>query len=231
MPEQALKIANHVPQPGVVAVIFLVSAVIVLALALRAKRPVVASVTALALIALGLVPLAVNRVLQSRGVYHIQVLLERPDRSPIYYAQLKSSHGGDMRICEGGWRLDVPPQTRPADGKVTFSAAVKDEFLSGASALILADDYYPTVTIPLTAETSAKIRGVVVDEKMVAVSGATVSVAGYPEATITDRKGNFILPAHAGNGQMVEVHAEKDGVMTRLNAPAGKVVEVILGSE
>lgn len=230
MPE-ALKIANHVPHPGVVAIIFLVSAVIVLALALRAKHPVVGSVAALALIALGLVPLAVNHTVQSRGVYHIQVLLVRPDGSPIYYAQLKSSHGGEMKICEGGWRLDIPLQTRPADGKVTFAAAVKDEFLKGASTLTLADDYYPTVTIPLVAETSAKIKGVVVDEKMVAVSGATVSVAGYPEATITDSEGNFILPAHAGNGQTVELHAEKDGVMTHLNAPAGKVVEVILASD
>lgn len=231
MPEQALKIANHVPHPGVVAIIFLVSALIVFALALRAKRSIIGSVAALLLIALGLVPMAVNHAVQSRGVYHIQVVLVRPDGSPVYYAQLKSSHGGEMKICEGGWRLDIPPQTRPADGKVTFAAAVKDEFLKGASTLTLANDYYPTVSIPLIAETSAKIRGVVVNEDMVAVSGATVSVAGHPEATITDSKGNFILPAHAGNGQMVEVHAEKDGVMTRLNAPAGKVVEVILASD
>ncbi len=231
MSEQALKIANHVPYPGLVAIIFLVSAVVVFALALRAKRPVAGSVAALLLIALGLVPMAVNHTVQSRGVYHIQVLLVRPDRSPVYYAQLKSSHGDDLKICEGGWRLDIPPQTRPADGKVSFSATVKDEFLKGASTLILANDYYPTLTISLVAETSAKIKGVVVNEKMVAVSGATVSVAGHPEATITDSKGNFILPAHAGNGQMVEVHAEKDGVMTRLNAPAGKVVEVVLASD
>ena len=231
MPEQALKIANHIPHPGVVAIFFLVSAVIVLALALRAKRPVVGSAAAVLLISVGVVPLAVNHTVQARGIYHIQVLLLRPDGSAIYYAQLKSSHGGEMKISEGGWRLDIPPQTRPADGKVTFSAAVNDEFLKGASTLTLADNYYPSVTIPLAAETSAKIKGVVVDEKMAAVSGATVSVAGYPEATITDSKGNFVLPAHAGNGQMVEVDAEKDGVMTHLNAPAGKVVEVILASD
>jgi hypothetical protein len=231
MPEQALKIANHIPYPEVVAIVFLVSAVVLFALALRAKRPVVGSVAAFLLIALGVVPFAANHTVQARGVYHIQVLLVRPDGSPVYYAQLKSSHGSEMKISEGGWRLEVPPQTRPVDGKVTFSAHVKDEFLSGASTLTLANDYYPTVTIPLAAETSAKIKGVVVNEEMVAVSGATVSVAGYPEATITDGKGNFILPAHAGNGQMVEVHAEKDGVMTRLNAPAGKLVEVILASD
>src|SRR5208283_4892031 len=231
MPEQALKIANHVPHLEVVAIIFLVFAVIVFVLALRAKRPIVGSLAALLLIALGVIPFAVNHVVHSRAVYHIQVLVVRPDGSPVYYAQLNNSYGGEMKISEGGWRLDIPSQTRPADRKVTFAAAVKDEFLNGASTLTLADDYYPTVTIPLVAETSAKIKGVVVDEKMVAVSGATVSVAGYPEATITDGKGNFILPAHAGNGQMVEVHAEKGGVMTHLNAPAGKVVGVILASD
>jgi hypothetical protein len=114
---------------------------------------------------------------------------------------------------------------------VTFSAAVKDEFLKGNSTLILSTDYYPTVTITLVPDTSAKVRGVVVDDKMTAVFGATVSVAGYPDVVLTDKQGNFSLPAHAGNGQVVEIRAEKDGVMTRLNAPAGKVVEVVLGSE
>ena len=231
MHEQVFKIANHVPHPEVIAIIFLVFAAIVFALALRAKRPVVGSIAALVLIALGLFPLTLNHIVQSRGVYHIQVLLVRPDGSPIYYAQLKNSYGGEMKIFEGGWRLDVLPQTRPADGKVTFSAAIKDEFLSGASTLTLADDYYPTVTLRLVAEASAKIKGVVVDAKMAPVPGATVSVVGYPEAATTDSKGKFILPAHAGNGQMVEVHAERDGVMTHLKAPAGQFVEVILGSD
>jgi hypothetical protein len=231
MPEQALKIANHIPHTEAIAIIFCAVAVIVLVLALRAKRAVVGSLGALFLIALGLIPFAANHLVHTRGTYHIQVLLVRPDGSPVYYAQLKNSYGGEMKISEGGWCLDVPSQTRPAEGKLSFSASVKDEFLSGASTLILADDYYPTVTIPLVAETSAKIKGVVVDAQMVAVSGATVSVAGHPEATITDSKGNFSLPAHAGTGQIVEVHAEKDGVMTHLNAPAGKFVEVVLGAD
>ncbi|MGB9233380.1 MAG: hypothetical protein WCC04_03140 [Terriglobales bacterium] len=231
MPEQVLKIASHVPHPGAVSIIFLVCAAIAFVLALRAKHPIVGSVMAVAIIALGLVPLAVNHVLQSQGVYHIQVVLVRPDQSPVYYAQLKSSQGGEMKIFEGGWRLDIPPQTRPADRRVAFSAAAKDEFLKGSSTLLLTDDYYPTVTIPLVPDTSAKIRGVVVNGDMVAVTGAAVSIAGYPDVAVTDKMGNFVLPAHAGNGQMVEVQAEKDGVMGRVSAPAGKVVEVILGSE
>jgi hypothetical protein len=231
MPEPALKIANYIPHPGVLAVIFLVLAAVMVVVALRAKRPIVGSAAAAVLIALGLAPLAVSHALNSQGVYHVQVELRRPDRSPVYYAQLKSSASGDLKIFEGGWRLDIPRQNRPADGKITFSAAAKDEFLKGSSTLTLADDYYPTVTIPLVADTSAKIRGVVVNQNMVAVAGATVSVAGYPEATTTDSKGNFTLPAHAGNGQLVELRAQKDGTFAHLNAPAGKVVEVVMGSE
>lgn len=157
-------------------------------------------------------------------------LIARPDGSPVYYAQLKSSIPGPMQIFEGGWRLDVTAENRPFDGRIAFSAAAKDEFLKGNSTLTLASDYYPAVTIPLEADTSARIRGVVVNGDMVAVEGASVSVNSYPDVAVTDGKGNFILPAHAGNGQMVELRAQKNGAWGHLKAPAGKVVEVILNS-
>jgi hypothetical protein len=231
MPEQLLKIAGHVPHPEIVAIAALVLAIAAFAVQFRLKRRVAGSLLAFVILAFGLTPLAASHILHVRNVYHIQVFLVRPDKTPVYYAQLKSSPVDDPQISEGGWRLDIPPQFRPADGKVTFSAAVKDEFLKGNSTLILSNDYYPTVTITLVPDTSAKVRGVVVDDKTTAVFGATVSVAGYPDVVLTDKQGNFSLPAHAGNGQVVEIRAEKDGVMTRLNAPAGKVVEVVLGSE
>ncbi|MFZ0479344.1 MAG: hypothetical protein WAL71_09355 [Terriglobales bacterium] len=231
MPEQVLKIAGHVPYPETVAIAALVLAIVAFVVQFRLKRRIAGSLAGIAILALGLTPLAASHILHVRNVYHIQVFLVRPDKTPIYYAQLKSTPVDDLQISEGGWRLDIPPQFRPADGKVTFSAEVKDEFLKGNSMFILAGDYYPTVTIPLVADTSAKVRGVVVDEGMAAVFGAAVSVAGYPDVVLTDKHGNFSLPAHAGNGQLVEVRAEKDGIMTRMNAPAGKAIEVILGSE
>lgn len=231
MPEQALRLANHIPHPEVVAIAFLVVAVILFVLSLRARRTFTGAFAALALNAIGLAPLAINHVLQARGVYHVQVELRGPDGAPVPYAQLKSSVGGEMKIFEGGWRLDIPRQNRPPDGRIAFFAGVKEEFLKGSSTLTLADDYYPSVTIPLAADTSAKIRGVVVDQNMVAVAGASVTVVGYPEVTTTDSKGNFILPAHAGKGQTVELRAQKEGSFAHLNAPAGKVAEVILNSE
>lgn len=224
----ALKIAGHVGHPVMIAVVAWVIAVSVLALALLAKRPVAGCFAAVAIIILGAAPYAASALLQSHGVYHVQVVVLRPDQSIVDIAQLKSSNGDELKMVAGGWELDIPPQTRPADGKVTLSASAKDEFMNGKSTLVLSQDYYPTVTIQLVAETSAKVRGVVVDEDMRAVSGATVSVEGSSEVTVTDQKGNFVLAAHAGKGQLVEVHARKDQLSGTLSAPAGKVVEVIL---
>jgi hypothetical protein len=228
MPEQVLKLANHTPHPEQIAIFAVLFAGVIFAASLRARRPIPGSITAALLLAFGLAPLYVCHLLQSRGVYHVQVELRRPDGSPVYYAQLKSSIPGPLQIFEGGWRQDVTSQNRPFDGRIAFSAAAKDEFLKGNSTLTLAGDYYPTVAIPLTPETSAKIRGVVVNGQMTAVQGATVSIEGFPEIAVTDGKGNFVLPAHAGNGQLVEVHAQKDGALGRVTAPAGKTAEIIL---
>ena len=75
------------------------------------------------------------------------------------------------------------------------------------------------------------LRGVVVDEGLRAIAGAKVSIDGVPDVAVTDSKGNFVLPAHAGNGQMVEVRARKGAMVGHLSTPAGKVVEVILSSD
>ena len=231
MPEQILKLANHTPHPPQIAIFAVLFAAVLVAVSLRARRPIPGSIVAAIIIVFGFVPLYVCHLLQSHGVYHVQVELRRPDGSPVYYAQLKSSVPGPLQIFEGGWRLDVTSQNRPVDGRIDFSAAAKDEFLKGNSTVTLGNDYYPTVAIPLTPDTSARIRGVVVDGNMVAVEGASVSVNGYPEVAVSDKKGNFVLPAHAGNGQLVELRAQKNGTWGHLNAPAGKVVEVILNSD
>jgi predicted ribosome-associated RNA-binding protein Tma20 len=236
MKEQALalilKIAGHIARPLTVAAIALViSASVFGLLFFWKKKPLLAAIAAVGIISLGVAPFVASSFLRSRGVYHVQVFVVRPDQSPVDIAQVKASNGGDLKMVEGGWELDITPQTRPADSKLTFSASVKDEFLKGGSTLILAQDYYPTATIQLVAETSAKVRGVVVDEDLRAVAGATVSIDGLSQVAVTDQKGNFALAAHAGNGQTVEIQAKKDQLVGHLSAPAGKVVEVILTRE
>ena len=228
-----LRVAGRIGHPVTVAAFALVIAAAIFALALRARRPrpLLASIVAAGIIVLGLAPFAASAFLKARGVYHVQVVVVRPDQSPVEIAQLKASNGGELKLVAGGWELDVPPQSRPADGKVTLFASVKDEFLKGKSTFVLAQDYYPTATLQLAAETSAMVRGVVVDEDLRAIAGATVSIAGYSDVARTDRKGNFVLPAHAGNGQMVEVQAQKDQLTGHLSAAAGKTVELIISRE
>jgi hypothetical protein len=235
MEEQALvlRLASRVGHPGAVAAFALLIAVFFLAVALRTKRQrlLPACLAALGIIILGVAPFAASTLLHTRGVYHVRVLIVRPDQSPVEVAQVKSSNGGELKMIEDGWGLDVPALTRPASGQITFSASVKDEFLKGTSTLVLARDYYPTATIQLIADTSAMVRGVVVDENLGAIVGATVSIAGSPDVAKTDEKGNFVLPAHAGKGQLVEVRAQKGPLTGTLRAPAGKVVEVIINRE
>jgi hypothetical protein len=228
---QFLKIAGHIGHPGKVAAVGFAIAAVVFAFAFRAKRPVVGGFAAVAIVVLGVTPFAAYSFLQSRGVYHVKVVLLRPDESVEDIAQIKSSNGGELKMVGGGWELDVPQQARPADGKVTLSAVAKDEFMKGGSTIVLAQDYYPTAAIQLVAETSAMVRGVVVDEDLGVVAGARVTVGDYPQSAVTNAKGNFVLPAHAGNGQMVEIQAQKGDLTGHLSAPAGKVVEVVLGRE
>jgi hypothetical protein len=228
---QFLRIVGHIGHPGRLAAVAFVTAACVFALALRTKRPVVGGFAAVGIVVLGVTPFAASSFLQSRGVYYVQVVLLRPDQSVVDIAQVKSSNGGELKMVAGGWELDVPQQARPADGKVRLSAIAKDEFMKGESMVVLAQDYYPTATIQMVAETSAMVRGVVVDENLAEVAGARVSVGDYPEAAVTNAKGNFVLPAHAGQGQMVEIHARRGNLTGHLSAPAGKAVEVVLSNE
>jgi hypothetical protein len=231
MEELGLKIANHIGHAGMIALVALILAMIVFAFSFRAKQIIVGGIVAAFIVALGVAPLAATALLKSRGVYHIQVVVLRPDHSVVEIAQIKSFSGGELKMVGGGWELDIPPQNRPTDARVSLSAAAKDEFLKGGTTIVLGQDYYPTATIQTVAETSAMIRGVVVNEDLGAIAGAKVSIDGYSDVALTDAKGNFVLPAHAGKGQMVEVRAQKGELSGRLTAPAGKVVEIIISRE
>jgi hypothetical protein len=230
MLEQLLKIASHIGHQGMVASCAVLIAASIAAYLLRQKETVLAAIAAAAILALGAAPLLASAILKSRGVYHIQVVVLRPDQTPMELAQVKSSTG-ELRMDGSGWALDIPQQSRPADGKISFSASAKDEFLNGNSTLILAGDYYPTATIQTVAETSGILRGVVVHEDMTAVAGATVYIDGNSDKAVTDQKGNFVLPTRAGKGQLVEVNARKGPLKGHISARAGKTAEIILSQQ
>jgi hypothetical protein len=222
MQEQALKIASHITHPVTVAAFASVLAATAFGLALRAKKPRIAWSLAAGIIILGLAPLGASTLLQSRGVYRVRAVALGLDHSPVDDAQVSSSSGGEPKKVEGGWEFDIPPQTRPADGKVVLRASVKNAFLTGSYTLVLAEDYNPTVTIQLTSDASATVRGVVLDERGRSVSGAHVSIPGYSDVAVTDEMGNFVLPAHAAEGQFVEVRAQMGQLTGSLSVPAGR---------
>jgi hypothetical protein len=145
-------------------------------------------------------------------IYRVRVTVLNDQKLPIEDAKVWSSIGGEPMKVAGGWHFEIPAAKRPQDGKLTIFASQENDHLTGARDLQLDADYNPAVVIQLERDTSAKVRGQVVDSRGRAVAGARVSVAGYEaEAVIIKEGGNFELPAHAAVGQLVRLHAEKRG--------------------
>jgi hypothetical protein len=227
--EHALEVASHITHPWTIAAFALVFAGWALIAAVRAKKPRVAWILAAAITILGLSPLVASTILQSRGIYHVRVVVLGLDHAPITDAHVSSSIGGEPKKVESGWEFDIPQQTRPADGKLVLFASVKEAFLNGSSALVLDQDYFPTAIIQLASNTTALLHGVVLDERRRSVAGATVSIEGYADSVTTDKMGNFTLPAHASEGQIVKVRAQKDRLIGSVSVPAGRdPVELLL---
>jgi hypothetical protein len=144
--------------------------------------------------------------------YRVRVIVVDAHQTPVSDAKVWSSIGGEPMKVEGGWLFVIAKDTKPLDGKVTFYASKDAAFLKGQAPLQLGDDHNPSVTVPLANDRSAKVIGIVEDDKQTAIAGATVSVIGYDsEAQVTKASGSFSLPAHATDGQQVQVHAEKAG--------------------
>lgn len=184
---------------------------------------------ALALIAAALV-IGLSAYAYWRGnggeeLYRVRVTVTNPQGVPTEEAKVWSSLGGEAKKVAGGWQFDIPAASKPQDGKLTIFASFENAFLTGQTDLTLDKDFNPALTIKLTRDTSARLRGQVTDAQGRAVAGARVFIVGYEAETITTATGgNFELPAHAAVGQYVEVVAEKPGQgVGRLNHQAGDV--------
>jgi hypothetical protein len=153
-----------------------------------------------------------NSDVAKEASYRVRVIVLDPHQTPVSDAKVWSSIGGEPMKVEGGWLFVIARDTKPQDGKVTFYASKDAAFLKGQAPLQLADDHNPSVTVALDNSRTAKVIGIVEDERQSAVVGATVSVIGYDsEAEVTKTSGSFSLPAHAADGQQVQLHAEKAG--------------------
>ncbi len=142
--------------------------------------------------------------------YRVRVMVLDTHQTPTSDVKVWSSIGGEPMKVEGGWLFVIAKDTKPIDGKLTFYASKDAAFLKGQTPLRLADDHNPSVTVQLENPRTANVIGIVEDDTQTAIAGATVSVIGYDaEAQVTKGSGNFSLPAHAADGQQVQVHAEK----------------------
>jgi multidrug efflux pump subunit AcrA (membrane-fusion protein) len=226
--EKALEMASRITHPNSVAAFALVFAAMALLVALKAKKPRIAWLLAIALLVLGVSPLVASTILAIRGIYNIRVVVLGTDGQPVKQADLSSSAGGELKQASGNWEFDLPPQAKPSSGQITFYASVKDAYLAGNSSLALKEDYFPTVTIQLLPLPPVTIRGTVEDENGNAVAGARVAVSGYSEIATTDEMGNFSLPAHRAEGQLVSVRAEKGDRVAEISVIAGKDAQLVL---
>jgi len=225
---KALELASHITNSVTAAVFIATIAAFLAWVAIKKGRSHIKWLLVVVVLILGLAPLVSSTYLRSRGLYIVRVFVLGVDKQPVDDALVTSSNGGEAKKIQGGWEFDIPPQSRPADSKLKLFASEKNAFLAGNSTVVLDKDYFPAVEIQLERNTSSVVRGVVIDEHRRSVVGAHVSIPGYPDVAVTDEMGNFVLPAHAADGQIVQVRAQKDQLVGTLSVPAGKPVELVL---
>ena len=157
-------------------------------------------------------PPAVRAYRESHGIYRLRVTVEDPGGMTTNDAKVTSSIGGEPKKVEGGWEFDIPTGSKPKDGKLTVYAEVKSAFLKGKQDVELTNDYNLTAQVRLDHDRTAHIRGRVVDRAGNPIADVQVSVVGYEsEAVPTGTLGQFDLPAHAAEGQPVQIAAFKKG--------------------
>jgi hypothetical protein len=156
-------------------------------------------------------------------VYSVRATVVGLNGSPIEDARVWSDLGGEPKRVSGGWEFAVPAENLPEDSMMTVFAEHPATFSRARESFQLRNTSSVSLSLQLQRDTSAEIRGTVVDETGRSIGDVRVSVAGYAnEAVLTGQGGGFRLPAHAANGQQVLLRAEKQGFRsTSIHHPAG----------
>jgi hypothetical protein len=156
----------------------------------------------------------------------VRVTVIGPNGTIVDDADVTSNIGGEVKRVSGGWEIAVPADSLPTSGEITIRAEQKSTFSHGQTTVSSAGRRkLVPATVTLKHDTSARVRGIVVDARGNAVKGARVQVVGYDsEGTVTSDGGGFDLPAQAAAGERVPLHAEKQGYKAvNENYPAGDV--------
>lgn len=209
---QLFEIASKISSAWSLAAFAIIALVLLMTKIKGRKVPPVAWGVVAAVVIIALAPIVAPAYMNSYGIYRVRVVVLDDRQMPTNDAKVTCSAGGEVKKVEGGWECDIPAKTKPADGKMQAYASIANTFLTGSTELELKDDYNPTARLALKKDTSATIKGIVADENNVPIEGVRVGVVGYEsEALVTQRGGNFVLPAHAANGQQVQLFVFKEG--------------------
>ncbi|MGI8770973.1 MAG: carboxypeptidase-like regulatory domain-containing protein [Acidobacteriaceae bacterium] len=168
---------------------------------------------------------------QQRLLYRIHVTVLDVSHEPVLSTSgtsVKTSVGGEVSATSSGWRVDISPTSRPGDGLITIYASQTDGYLAGYGMLKLDGDYNKAITIQLAHEPEAVIRGIVVDRNNRPVAGAHVWIPGFVDSTQTDVRGNFSLPGHASEGQMINIRASKGRLYSNETVSVANNVTLVL---
>jgi hypothetical protein len=201
---------------------------VALYLVVRSKNKPIVWLLAAGLIVVGVAPLVASTFLASRGIYHVRVIVLGVDNQPVNDAEINTSAGGEKKRTANGWEIDIPPQSKPVDGKVTVYAKAPNAFLAGEATFTLERDYFPTVEIRLAKSPSVTIHGDVLDDNQKAVADADVTLPDCSQSTKTDVHGLFALDSCVAKGQMVKIRAEKGKLSAPITVPAGDTVEIVV---
>uniref|UniRef100_Q01P11 SEFIR domain protein n=1 Tax=Solibacter usitatus (strain Ellin6076) TaxID=234267 RepID=Q01P11_SOLUE len=162
------------------------------------------------------------------GEYEVQVaVVDDASGNPAGGAQVTASVPGVLLKADSGWLLKVAGSAVPESRTLVVHAA--EGFLSGEQEVRLGRSAKVATTVRMRSRTDGLVRGTVVDSKQRAVAGARVTIAGQSDAAVTDANGGFTLPAHAANGQVVQLRVEKQGYRPVLQGhPAGDTAAFIV---
>ena len=146
------------------------------------------------------------------SVYRVHVSVLDPQGRAVKDAEVSSSVGGQILHSGEGYQIEIPASSRPADGAVVIRAAAPSAFWKGETEVRLSNSASLTAVVAMKSDKSAQVRGMVVDSSQRAMAGVRVSVVGQTESVMTNEAGAFTLPAHAADGQQVQIRAEKSGM-------------------
>jgi len=163
------------------------------------------------------------------GVYQLRVTVLSPQRTPVDDAKVTTNVGGEPSRVAGGWQFDIPDGRLPASREVKVFAEQANAFTHGKTTVSFGEQRVLATEIVLAKDTSATVRGIVVNRAGKAVAGARVSVVGFDaEGVVTGADGGFELKTHAAEGQSVRVHAEKDRMAVNQEHPAGGAAMTVM---